>query len=485
MPPLDDLVARLDARLPQTQCTRCGYPHCRAYAEALTEGRADINRCPPGGEVTLRALADQVLFGVEQVARQAGTPQEVGAYLRVQSEQTGVLVFILDGTGRVVQDLSPGAEFERTQLPVSLRDVQRQPNRWLAGQLGRDGDPLPFLARVVPVGRFGGGAFVAVAMPESSASDVAADLLPRLLASGLAGLAVALVVGMLLSRSVYTPLRRLTAAVGAVGRGRYDTRVPEAGPGEMRDLARAFNRMTADVEHNETTLRNFIADISHELRTPLTSIRGFTEALRDGTVADPARRQRSMEIIEEETRRMLRLVEQLLELSRLQAGQSRLERDAVDVAELLQHVAAVFAQRAAEAGLTLTVEAAPRLPPLTADYDRLVQVCTNLVDNALQHTREGGITLRAERDGAWLHVTVADTGPGVPPEDLPHLFERFYRAGNSRARGTGLGLAIAREIVRAHGGEISVTSTPGAGTRFGIRLPWLAGQAEPTIAAPA
>ena len=236
--------------------------------------------------------------------------------------------------------------------------------------------------------------------------------------------------------------------------------------------------MTEQVQANETMLQGFIADVSHELRTPLTSIRGFTQALMDGTVQDEAARQRSAKIIDDEARRLLRLVEELLDLARMQAGSSPLQRELVDPAELVTHVVDVFSQRAADAGLVLKAEVVPPLPPLSCDFDRLVQVLTNLVGNAMRHTRQGGITLGAAPENGSVVLTVRDTGEGIAAADLEHLFDRFYRGGQTGRRlGTGLGLAISREIVHAHGGTITAESELGMGTSFRITLP--AAEGEP------
>ena len=259
-----------------------------------------------------------------------------------------------------------------------------------------------------------------------------------------------------------------------MGGGRYDTRVPADGPRETRELANAFNRMTSEVQANEQTLQDFMADVSHELRTPLTSIRGFTQALGDGTVQDEEQRLRSVQIIDDEARRMLRLVEELLDLSRMQAGEFRLQREPVAPEELVTHVSEVFAQRASDQGLALRAESEAGLPAVALDFDRMVQVLGNIVDNAIQHTEAGSVlvTAGAGNDPAFVRLAVRDTGEGIAAAELEHLFERFYRGSNvARRQGTGLGLAIAREIVRAHGGEIRAESTPGSGTEFVILLP--------------
>ena len=422
---------------------------------------------------TLVPVADQVAFGVRQFAAGNAEPVDLARYLRAQSEATGALVFVLDPTGRVVRDLSPGSEYEDLQLPVTVDDVRRSATAYVEGEVvAENGAHISYLARLLPLERFGRGAFIAIALPDDSRSDIGADLIPRLLLSGLVGLAVALLVALWVGRSLYNPLQRVTAAVRAVGGGRYETRVPEEGADEVQDLARAFNRMTSQVQRNQETLQDFMADVSHELRTPLTSIRGFTQALLDGTVQDEERRARSVEVIDDEARRMLRLVEGLLDLSRIQAGQLQLRPEPVDPTELITHVADVFRPRAEESGIELRVEAEEGLPRVRCDFDRLVQVVANLVDNAIRHTPAGSVTLRARREGEWVTLRVEDSGEGIAAEELPRLFERFFRGEQGgRRRGTGLGLAIAREIIRAHGGEITAASEPGVGTTFRIALP--------------
>ena len=433
---------------------------------------------------SLQTVADQVLFGVQQFRQRNVNVVQLGGYLQAQTAQTGALVFFLDEQGRVQRDLSPAAEYEQLQLPLDLDDSRVRPNIWIPGEVEVNGDVLPFVARLIPVDQRGNGVFVAIALPDAQVSDVVSDLVPRLLISVLAGLGVALLVGLVITRSIYNPLRRITGAVHAVGSGHYETRVPEEGPDETRELARALNRMAEQVQSNEQSLQNFMADVSHELRTPLTSIRGFTQTLLDGTMQDEAQRLHSAQVIDEEARRMLRLVSDVLDLSRMQAGKLQLQREPVAPTELLDHIAEVFAPRAEEAGIRLRTAVAEPLPPVPMDFDRMVQVLNNLVANAIQYTREGSVTLgvsltagtsQAGRSGVaegQLVITVADTGEGIGAEDLENLFERFYR-GNStaRRRGTGLGLAITREIVRAHGGDVDVTSVVGEGTTFRIVVP--------------
>ena len=323
---------------------------------------------------------------------------------------------------------------------------------------------------------FGGDATaLVVATPAASTREVVADLTPRLLFSGLIGLAAALVLGFLLSQSVAAPLRNIARAARNVARGNYRQRVPATGPSEVRELASTFNRMTSEVQASQQTLRDFLANISHELKTPLTSIHGFSEAVVDGTIDDDDGIKRSAKIISDESTRVLRLVEDLLDLSRIESGQISMEQEPLRLDELFEHLSALFGLRSEQTGIRLEItnNATHRV---LGDYDRLEQVLNNLLDNAFRHTPKGGLIRLTARDlnDATVQVTVSDTGSGIPPEDLPHLFERFYRASTSQngaRKGHGLGLAISREIVRAHGGEIWATSEEHKGTTFVFTLP--------------
>jgi len=325
---------------------------------------------------------------------------------------------------------------------------------------------------------------IVVARPATSLGQVLGDLGPRLLFSGLIGVAAALVLGFLLSRSVAAPLRNIARAARSVARGNYRQRVPATGPREVRDLAANFNRMTEEVQRSQQTLRDFLANISHELKTPLTSIRGFSEAMLDGTIDDTAGIERSARIISDESNRVLRLVQELLDLSRIESGQVSMQQEDLNLHELFDHVSEVFALRSEESGvrLELSFEGAEHI---RGDFDRLEQVLNNLLDNAFRHTPSGGIVRLISRDvqPGILQVAVTDSGVGIPSQDVPHLFERFYRAnGAGNRKGYGLGLAISREIVRAHGGEIWATSEPQRGTTFVFTLP-TAGREAPKVSA--
>jgi len=274
---------------------------------------------------------------------------------------------------------------------------------------------------------------------------------------------------------ITTPLAHIMNAADAVAEGDLSVRVPEHGPGDFNRLARSFNRMTQELERAEQQRRNLSADVAHELRTPLHIIQGNLEGILDG-VYDPSAEHIVATL--DETRVLARLVDDLRTLSLAEAGQLPLVREAVDLRELLADVETSFSAQAEAAGLTLRVETSPKLAavPVVGDIGRLNQVFSNLVVNAIRHTPQGGeVALRAEPSPAGVRITIRDTGEGIPSEDLPHIFDRFWRGDRSRSHiggaGGGLGLAIARQLVQAHGGAIAVESAVGQGSLFTIELP--------------
>lgn len=220
----------------------------------------------------------------------------------------------------------------------------------------------------------------------------------------------------------------------------------------------------------------FVANVSHELRTPLTAIRGFVETLRNGAVKDPATAAEFLGIIESETKRLERLVEDILNLSRLEDRRTAITRRDVNIAEVVARVIPVFETRAREQGVALSVDLPTGLPPVHGDPELISQVFTNLIDNALKFTPQGEVCIRAVTSPGWLKVDVEDTGTGIPADSLPRIFERFYRVEKARSRlsgGMGLGLAIVKHIVEAHGGKVDVESELGRGSCFSFYLPVL------------
>jgi signal transduction histidine kinase len=328
------------------------------------------------------------------------------------------------------------------------------------------------------MGMMGGGVTITVGSPEEG---FIRSVNRSLWIAGGIGVAVALILSLLLARQVVNPLSRLTKAARRIAQGDISQRVPVSSRDEIGELAQAFNTMAEALERNERLRRQMLADITHELRTPLSVIQGELEGMMDGVV--PLDRGQ-VAAVHKEVALLGRLISDLRDLSLVEAGQLRLERTWVDVADLLRRRVEGFQPQAQAKGLSLTLSVADGLPQLYLDADRVSQVLANLLTNALRYTPEGGTVevkaslveggpLRSGR-GPALAISVSDTGPGIPPEDLPHIFERFYRADPSRTRatgGSGLGLAIARGIVEAHGGHIWVESQPGRGATFTFTLP--------------
>lgn len=294
---------------------------------------------------------------------------------------------------------------------------------------------------------------------------------------------LAMALGMRVFRSYAIPLADIMDAADAVAAGDLQVRVQERGSPEFQRLANSFNRMTEELARTDQQRRNLTADVAHELRTPLHIIQGNLEGVLDGVYAPTPEH---IEATLQETRMLARLVDDLRTLSLAESGQLPLHPEIVDVHDLLSDVITSFSPQAESAGIHLCMENArltgDATSPLTlyGDPDRLDQVLSNLVSNALRHTPSGGnITLDATTvqtaDGDQVQLTVADTGNGIAPEDLPFIFDRFWRADRARTHiagtGSGLGLAITAQLIKAHGGTIEVSSTPGQGTTFIVTLP--------------
>ncbi|MFZ5879408.1 MAG: sensor histidine kinase, partial [Chloroflexota bacterium] len=300
---------------------------------------------------------------------------------------------------------------------------------------------------------------VAAPRPRLSALNIFTDeLLVPIVEGGLIAFLLALVLAFLIARGVADPLQEVIVAARDFPSAEAQP-VDPRGPQEVQELTRAFNAMMGRVQASQRSQREFVANVSHELKTPLTSIQGFAQAILDGTADTPEARQQAAEVIYAESGRMHRMVLNLLDLARLEAGTVVMQRSPLDLRALLDLTVEKFTPQANRAEVSLRAEAPSDLPTLFGDGDRLAQVLTNLVDNALKFTPPGGqVMLRAQRVGHEMQIEVQDSGRGIPPAALERIFDRFYQADPSRPggekHGAGLGLSIASEIVQAHGGRI-------------------------------
>lgn len=328
--------------------------------------------------------------------------------------------------------------------------------------------------------------------PMTAASDSNSDLLTgvtraALIAGLLAGL-VAFALAIVLVRQITRPLTALTDASRRIAQGDLTARVPAQGQDELAQLGGSFNRMAAALETQENLRRHLMADVAHELRTPLTAIQGTVEAIQDGIFPLTAE---SLEPIHEEALLLGRLVEDLRTLALAEAGRLSLSLAPVDLAEVVERIVGGQLPAAQQAGVQLSWRAEDGLPTLHGDSQRIAQVLSNLLSNALRHTPAGGeieVTVRSAQDLPGfpkagrsdalpgLLLSVQDSGPGIAAEDLPHIFDRFYRGDPSRSRGTGgsgLGLSIARQLVEAHAGRIWAESPPTGAVKGSVFFVWL------------
>ncbi|MBI4761348.1 MAG: sensor histidine kinase [Chloroflexota bacterium] len=305
-------------------------------------------------------------------------------------------------------------------------------------------------------------------------ADFRASFNEALMYATLAAMAAALALSLLFSRSVVAPVLAMSHATQRIAAGRYDERVQVNGNDELAQLALRFNEMAEKLNQVETMRRRLIGDVSHELRTPLTAIKGSMEGLMDGVL--PAEDD-TFQQIHAEAERLNRLVDDLQELSRVEARAYPLDIHPLDVIPLVQTVTKRLAPHTQSKRISLDLDLSPDLPPLLADEDRVVQILTNLVSNAIQYTPEGGsVSISAKCVNHEVQISVRDTGIGIPPEHLPHIFDRFYRVDKSRSRqaggGSGIGLTIARALVEAQGGRIWAESKgEGTGSTFTFTLP--------------
>ena len=315
-------------------------------------------------------------------------------------------------------------------------------------------------------------ATIVVARPRAAFADALRILFPSLIVAGIVAAGFALIVAGLLSRTITQPLRELVASVRRFAQGDYRTRAALAGPTEVAQLGSAFNDMAAEIERARGTEQAFLADISHELRTPLTSIQGFAQAIAEGEAAGAAITP-AANIIQRESRRLMRMVEGLLQVARLQSGTQELAQERVEPAVLLTSARTALEPQATEAGVAFEFSTSPDLPAVRGDPDRLSQLFLNLIDNAVKHSPKGGhVVVVGSRDNGYAVVRVRDEGSGLPQGAEKRLFRRFYRGENAQRDGAGLGLAIAQAIAEAHGGSITARNVEGGrGAEFTVRLP--------------
>ncbi len=442
----------------------------RLSAQALASTGSASNMAqgvlPPAQNALSQQQTSQITAQVQNAS--PGSSALDNAAIRLSAD-LDTRIRIVDGRG-IVQTDSGGADRGRNlsgdpavTAALSGQERARVEDEWVyvAVPLRRNQDII--------------GA-VYLGQPLSDVAAVLADLRLRLVISSVVALLLSALVGLLLARAIARPVRDLTLAAHHLAQGDFDYPVDLRAAGELGELARAFSSMSSDLRQTLQMRTDLVSNVSHELRTPLTAIKGSIETLRDGAVDDLNARDQFLASIEGETDRLIRLVNDLLILSRTDSQALTLRREWFDLADLAAACAAELRPGAAAQRVALLVDG-----PATqvhADADRIRQVLVNLLDNAIRYSPPGeavriGIAPAAGR----VTVTVQDRGPGIPQEEQARVFERFYRVSKSRERnsrgaaGAGLGLAIAQALVEAHGGKITLTSRVGQGTTVRFTLP--------------
>lgn len=423
-----------------------------------------------------RELADLWASGV--------SPQTVAERVAFLSQGLRANVLVVDSSGRVMHWRGMGGRWRFDPgMPVSGEDIQAV----LGGRtITRQGEhPLfqgiDLLWVGVPVSHHGnvvGGVFVYA--PLDPIASRVRGLEATLALALLGGVLLAGILSIFVARGFSRRLVEMEKAARAMASGNYAARIAPAGQDEVARLAESLNKLAAELEHRiaalermDQTRRDFVAAVSHELRTPLSIIQGYTEAILDGMVEGEEQKE-YLTAIREEGDRLRRLAEELLDLRRMETGALRIRRDEVRLEEVAGRAAARFKTKAESLRINFKRELSP-VPPVSGDPDRLEQVVVNLLDNAFRFTPSGGsvvLRLASVPDGAAL--SVQDSGSGIAPEDLPYIWEKFYRVDRARARetgGSGLGLAIVRQIVELHGGRVTVESRSGGGSVFTVTIP--------------
>jgi signal transduction histidine kinase len=389
--------------------------------------------------------------------------------VEVLDQRLGSRVILIGPDTEILADSRP----EEAELPQDIRS-EAVTNRANTRARFSSGDQR-WIVLTQPLAD---GHALAVAAPRIRLATIRVwgdEFLRPVLLAGAIALVVSILLSFLVTRWVAAPLDHLASAARAVAGGDYDQHLKVTGPDEMQSLALAFNEMVSEVKASQQSQREFVANVSHELKTPLTSIRGFAQAILDGAAADEEQQERAALVIRDESARLERLVKGLLDLARLDSGQTEFTFQRVELNALLSAVVERLSVKAREAGVTVQLEV-PDFPALVGDGDRLAQVFTNLLDNAVKHSPRGGdIRVWGEVADGWVSVYIDDHGEGIPAPDLERIFERFYMVNKARPggvdRGTGLGLAISQEIIRMHHGRLTAQSKIGEGSRFSVQLP--------------
>ena len=394
------------------------------------------------------------------------------AYVEGYEDRNIVELQFLDNSGRIVYSSSlfaSGMQISTEDLSAAMKNVSS--SSWRGSDPSSGESILAVSAPIV----YPTGEIVAFIRCVSSLRI----LRSRTLTSGLIATVVALFVlalvvvsNLYFLRSILDPLEQINDTAKQIAQGRYGVHIAPMYSNEIGSLCETINNMSDAISRAEQTKNNFISSVSHELRTPLTAIGGWSETLLAGNADDPAEVERGLTIIRDEASRLTGMVEELLDFSRMERGELRMNMERADILPDLEDVVFMYMDTLQKEGMTLEFHEDEEIPEIVCDRARLRQVFLNILDNARKHGGDGRrILVTVTAPESTVDITIRDFGQGIPPEELPHVLERFYK-GSSKARGNGIGLAVADEIVRLHGGKLDIQSALGEGTAVTISLPF-------------
>lgn len=388
---------------------------------------------------------------------------DTGEILKTFSVNSPVLVQILDLQGNVLRDSSGFWTDEK----VNTDDYKAA----LAGKVyvytgQNSAEKERIMAVSYPINL--GGRHVGVVRFVTSLSDVdkTVFILEVIFAvMGIIAVLIALTISLLMAKTIIVPLRLITDAAEKMKKGNFDQRIVVPNNDEIGILGNTLNTMAEEILKNEKLKNDFISSISHELRTPLTSIAGWAETIEGSDFSEEEEIRTGINIISKESKRLTKLVEELLDFSRLEAGRIKIRFDDVNILSVIDEIEKQAVPKAKRHGVEIIVDADESLPLIKGDTDRLKQVFVNILDNAIKFTRAGGtIKISTEKTEKYINVVVEDDGCGIPASELPRVKEKFYK-GSNKASGSGIGLAICDEIMNLHGGSMEVQSVEGKGTK--------------------
>ncbi|WP_235814646.1 cell wall metabolism sensor histidine kinase WalK [Propionispora sp. 2/2-37] len=395
--------------------------------------------------------------------------------MRIMSNLAGATIWLMDSGGTALAGTPPdhwdnGGFFETREEMDELFDGI--PQSWVSPSKNQRESAIvvavPIPDTLIPTALF-------LYAPLPSINRGIEGFLRLMSYSLLVGALLSVGLGYITSRSLTRPIADISQAARNFAKGNFNSRTKATGDDEIGGLGRTFNSMATSLARAEQNRREFLANVSHELKTPVASIQALAETLLDGLADTPEQQERYLHTIVGESNRINRLIHDLLDMAQLEAGELSIVRKQLDLQQFLLRENDKYTSLLTDKNLELTMQLPEQLPKVWADPDRLSQVLSNLLSNAIRHSPDNAvITLTAHTLPPFIAIGIRDQGDGIPPADLPYIWDRFYRVDKSRARsdgGTGLGLSITKKLVEAMGGEITVESTPGKGTLFTFTLP--------------